>query len=363
MAKRKQLGLLWDSFYLNVGCQHRALTQRRSAKGKLKVVHGGYAITDKEYEQIKAYWKPYGVIPKKYWYQLFCDGDGSVDPRYIPGDMWDTTILPYFNNLMWGRAYADKCAYDRLFPYLNRPRTIMKNSCGRFYDGEQHIITREEAMALCLQEERFIVKFTTFSSGGRNIQVFERGEIDEVSVRKIFDDYEMNFIIQALVEQHEDLAKLNPTSLNTLRVISFFFKGKVHILSSQLRIGGEGARVDNYSSYGYACNVNPDGRLNERAINKSGWATRHPRGFDFKDVAVPSYGKVIRTIEEEAAKLPHLGIIGWDFGIDKDGEPVFIELNVFPGQNQRGSGPTFGDLTEEVLRDVFIEKSLKDAFI
>ena len=77
---------------------------------------------------------------------------------------------------------------------------------------------------------------------------------------------------------------------------------------------------------------------------------------------MPSYDKVLRIIREEAPKLPRLGIIGWDFGIDQDGEPVFIELNIFPGQNQRGSGPSFGDMTEAVLRDVFIEKNLKDAF-
>ena len=362
MGNRAQLSVLWEKIYLKAPNFHRASRQIKSAKRKLKVVNNGRPISKEEFEAVKEYWKPYGVKPKEYWYRLFCDGDDSIDPRYIPGDMWVNKILPYYNNLMWGRAYADKCAYDRPFPNLNRPRTIVKNACGRFYDGDQRVITRDEAVALCLKEERFIVKFTTFSYGGKSIHVFEKGEISEESVCRFFDEYGMNFIVQALVEQHEELAKLNPTSLNTLRVMSFFFKGKVHILSSQLRIGGEGARVDNYSSDGFACNVNPDGRLNERAINKAGWTTRHPRGFDFKDVVVPSYDKVICTIREEAARLPHLNIIGWDFGVDKDGEPVFIELNVYPGQNQRGSGPTFGDLTEEVLHDVFIEKSLENAF-
>ena len=363
MGTRSSFGMFGEKLYKDVSNAYRAKNIVQISKRKLKAIKGGYPLTEAEYEEIKAFWKPYGVKPEKYWFRLFCDGEGGFSPRYIPGDMWVRTILPYFNNMMWGRAFADKCVYDQLFPYLNRPRTIVKNSCGRFYDGNQNIVTREEAIAICLKEERFIVKFTTFSHGGKSIHVFEKGEVSEEAVRRFFDEYGMNFIVQDLVEQHEELAKLNPTSLNTLRVISFFFKGKVHILSSQLRIGGEGARVDNYSSDGFACNVNPDGRLNERAVSKAGWTTRHPRGFDFKDVVVPCYDKVIRTIEKESAKLSHLGIIGWDFGIDKNGEPVFIELNVFPGQNQRGSGPTFGDMTEEVLQDVFIDKSLKDAFI
>ena len=361
--KRNRAGLWLDSAYENVRCQYNAFSQRVTSRKNLKIEHGGYPVSDEEYRQVLEFWKPFGVKPKKYWYQLYGSGEGGFDVRYIPGDMWHKTILPYYNNLIWGRAYADKCAYDRLFSYLRRPRTITKNYCGRYFDGDQNIITREEAIALCLKEERLIVKLTTHSSGGRSIQVLEKGEVSEAAVRKIFDEYETNFIFQEIVEQHEDLARLNPTSLNTLRVISFFFENETHILSAQLRIGGEGARIDNYSSNGFACNVNPDGRLNERAINKSGWVTTHPRGFRFRDIVVPNFDKVVAVIKEEAAKLPYLNIIGWDFAIGKDGEPVFIEMNVFPGQNQRGTGPTFGDMTERVLRDVLIDKTLQDAFI
>ena len=363
MQKRNQWGLLLDNMYSNSRCHYNAISQRISSRKKLKVEKGGYNVSDEEYQQVLDFWKPYNVKPKKYWYKLFGAGEGGFDVRYIPGDMWHSTILPYFNNLVWGRAYADKCSYDRLFSYLRRPRTITKNYCGRYFDGEERIITKEEAIQLCLKEERLIAKLSTHSSGGRSIQLFERGEVNEEVVRKIFDEYRTNFIVQEVLEQHEVLANLNPTSLNTLRVISFFFENETHILSAQLRIGGEGARLDNYSSSGFACNINPDGRLNERAIHKTGWVSTHPRGFKFRDIVVPGYDKVVKIIKEEAAKLPYTNIIGWDFAIGKDGEPVFIEMNVFPGQNQRGTGPTFGDMTERVLQDVLIDKSLKDAFI
>ena len=40
--------------------------------------------------------------------------------------------------------------------------------------------------------------------------------------------------------------------------------------------------------------------------------------------------------------------------MDKTGDPVLIEFNVHvPGQNQEICGPTFADLTEEVLAEVF----------
>lgn len=362
MAERKKFALLRDEVYSKISYHHRAKTKQKLAKKKLQSIHGGYAVTAQEYENVKAFWRPYGVTPQKYWYQLFWYGKEAHDPRYIPDDIWIRDILPYFNNLTFGRAYADKCAYDRLFPNLNRPRTIVKNSCGHYYDGNQNVITREEAIALCLKEERFIIKFATFSYGGKDVQVLERGEINEQSVRKLFEEYRINFVIQALVEQHETLSKLNESSLNTIRTMSFFFQGKVYILSSQLRIGSAGARVDNYASGGIACEVKPNGQLHENAISRSGLVAQHPNGFYFKDVVIPNYEKVIQIVQEEAAKLPQLSIIGWDFGIDQSGEPVFIELNISSGQNQRGGGPTFGDLTEKVLKEVFIDRSLKDAF-
>ena len=277
--------------------------------------------------------------------------------------MMQEKIYPYFNNLLLGKAYADKCAYDLLFPTLRQPRTIVKSSCCRFYDGQGRVISKGEAVRLCLMEREFLIKCSTNSSEGKNIAILSGQEINETEVRKLIEKYETNFIVQEFVKQHEYLAKLNSSTLNTLRVQSFFFQGETHILSAQLRIGCSSARVDNYSAGGYACNINPDGRLSSRAVSKAnGWAEVHENGFAFKDVVVPSYDRVIELIKREHAKLPLLNIIGWDFGIGEDGEPVFIEINVTPETNQNGSGPTFGDLTEEVLKDVFITKSLKDAF-
>lgn len=365
MKRRTSFGYMIDRTYIKIKCFNKIRTARKDAKRRLEILNGGYVGKPGEFKEVVgSYWKRYGIKPQKCWYQIYCDGKDGFNPRYIPDTLWEGTIYPYFNNIIWGRAYADKCAYDRLFPYLNRPRSIIKNSCGRFYDDKQNVISREDAIQRCIKEERFIVKFTTFTSGGRNIQVYERGEVSEKVVKELFDKYEMDFIVQELVEQQSCLAKIHEGSLNTLRIISFYFKGEVHILSAQLRMGSGEARIDNYSSGGYACNVNPNGRLSERAVSKAeGWATVHPCGIAFKDIVVPNYEDVLNVIRDEHPKLPHLNIIGWDFAVGKNGEPIFIELNVTPESNQNGSGPTFGDLTEAVLEEVFIKKTLKDAFM
>ena len=126
-----------------------------------------------------------------------------------------------------------------------------------------------------------------------------------------------------------------------------------------LRIGGGGARVDNIGAGGYSCAINPDGSLSKRAVNrKSEWVESNQDGLRFETVTVPNYAEAVALVKKMHTSLPHFKIVGWDIGISKDGEPTLIEFNSNPGQNQYSCGPTFGDLTDRVLEDVFIKKSL-----
>ena len=69
---------------------------------------------------------------------------------------------------------------------------------------------------------------------------------------------------------------------------------------------------------------------------------------------IPNFEKVIKKAKELALTLPYLRLIGWDFTIDEEGEPVFIEMNTLPGIYimQLCNGPVFGELTDELLNSV-----------
>ena len=128
-----------------------------------------------------------------------------------------------------------------------------------------------------------------------------------------------------------------------------------------MRIGGADARVDNVSAGGSACAVKPDGWLYEKSVTrKSTWTDETNNGIKLKDIRVPNYEGIKETIKRLHCLLPYFNIIGWDFAVGEDGIPVFIEFNTKPGQNQIGGRePTFGDLTDEVLDEVFIKKTMK----
>ena len=325
-------------------------------------MHGGYNC-EKEYKEIVVpYWKKYGQKPDIMWYKLYSAESKKVDPRYIPDDMWFEKILPYFSNTQFRRSGEDKCMHGILFPDVKRPYTVAANIAGVYYDDQYRIITREEAAKRCVEYKKFLIKPSIDSGEGRLIRFFDQEDLTIGKMYQAFDEFGANFLAQEAIEQHPVLSQLNASSLNTVRIVSLLFEGEVYVLSAILRIGGGGSRVDNIGAGGYSCAINPDGSLVKRAVNrKSEWVESNQDGLRFETITVPNYADAVEMVKKMHKRLPHFKIVGWDIGISKDGEPTLIEFNTNPGQNQYSCGPTFGDLTERVLEDVFIKKTLSNS--
>ena len=225
--------------YMMLGIKSFALAGGVHRYRTAKRIPDGYDGSAKEYEDVVVqYWKPYGIRPKRYWYRLYCAGMDHYDPRFIPGTVWFGKIIPYFNNLSFKSAYTDKAMLSRLFPDVRQPVTVIKNMGGSFYNGAEEPITRDEAEKLCLREEHLIFKPTIESGGGMNIRFFDADEMPADRIGELFDCFNANFIVQQIVQQHPDLARINASTLNTMRVLSFRFhaEGDVsqfqHCLSS-----------------------------------------------------------------------------------------------------------------------------------
>ena len=78
----------------------------------------------------------------------------------------------------------------------------------------------------------------------------------------------------------------------------------------------------------------------------------------FTGYKINGYDKIIDIIKEQHKKFAHFKLISWDFAIDENKEPVFIEFNLKAGEldfHQFNNGPILGDLTDEVLEEIFIK--------
>lgn len=353
----------WDDLDLKIESLYRKHSYRKKARLRLKRMNGGYKC-DKEYKEIVVpYWKKYGYKPAKYWYQIFSDADKKVDPRYIPDDLYYGSMVPYFSNSQFRRFGEDKCYHDIWFPDVKRPQTICKNIAGVFYNPDMEPITIEKAISLALDfKDECLIKPSIDSGEGRLIKFFTPEMKSKHEVEIAFKDMGANFIVQAAVKQHPVLAQLNSTSLNTIRIVSFFFENDVHILSCILRVGAPNAKVDNVGAGGYACPIQMNGHLRAKAVNrKAEWVEKNSTGIKFSDVRVPEFDRVIETVKFAHKRLAHFKLIGWDMSVDTQNTPVLIEYNTCPGQNQISCGPTFGELTDRVLDEFFNKRTLANA--
>ena len=309
------------------------------------------------------YQKMIGRSVPTYWHEYFYSRNGVFDVRYIPTCLYHSEIIYKLNNYKLRHAYVDKGIYDVWFADVNRPKTIIKNIGGYFYDDSK-AISPEEALARCKNMATAVSKPTQEGMWGAGVKVFSvtEGITDGGKrIEDIFSSYGENFIIQERVRQHAEMNRLNPTSLNTLRVLSYRQDQEIYILYVVVRIGRKDKNVDNETAGG----INADIDLSTGTILDCAYGTPAEKrilqtdvGTALKGFRIPSFEKLVGTVKELHLRLPYFNIVGWDFGIDEAEEPILIEWNRSPDLSQTAHGPAFGEMTEEIFNRL---KTRKDS--
>ena len=171
---------------------------------------------------------------------------------------------------------------------------------------------------------------------------------------ELFKKYKKNFIVEQAVIQHTELSRLNPRSLNTVRLGTFRRENEVVVLTSLLRMGRKGSKVDNVSVGGAFCDIENSGNLNSPAyvINPTGVYEENDFGLKYDGVVVPLFQQIVDEAKSIHMTLPYTRIIRTDFTVKDKNEVVLIELNLHsPGVYQL-IGPALGNYTDEILEMV-----------
>ena len=313
---------------------------------------------------IKAYFKKHfnRSIPT-YWHQYFYSRNGLYSEKYIPASIYSSSIIYTLNNYQFSLAYVDKGFYDSLFPDVNRPKTIVKNVNGFYYD-DKVAISREEAIERCSDLQDVVIKPTVLGTWGKGVKMFhaDNGFVPEMnmSIGEVFAHYKNSFIIQSKLEQHPDLARLNPTSVNTIRVMSYRRGQEVIILYAVIRIGRMGKVIDNETAGGIKADIDlQTGRIKGPAFG-SPMEPDMPltdSGVLLDDYLIPSFPQILDFVKGLHLRLPYFRLIGWDVSVDTNGNPVMIEWNRSAELSQVAHGPAFGDYTEEILAEALNGKN------
>jgi hypothetical protein len=240
------------------------------------------------------------------------------------------------------------------------PEVVINKINGYYTDNEYHLISENDAIALCVNAGSIIFKPSIGTFGGHSIKKLD--ECTAESVKKVFNEYRgLPFIVQKILKQHDRLSAIHASSVNTIRIMTLLINNEIHDLKPVLRMGVNNSFVDNASSGGLVCGIQPDGRLKPFAFTLKGIKHEaHPQGYRFEDCVVPSMEKAIAMVKRQAERFPDFRLIAWDVAINEAAEPVLIEVNLMKGGLdiiQFNHGPLFGDLTDEILSEILKNNS------
>jgi len=311
-------------------------------------------LTDDELEQIFNIWGTAGMTTAlTNEYRIFKKISG-FDPNYVPSIFYFPLLIRSLNPTANYSIYENKGLYDLLFKGLKKPKTIVKNIEGNFFEGNSTHISKEEALKIIKKNNEILIKPIVDTFGGKGVKRYIKKQLSEHNLNQILSTYSKNYIVQEVIEQHKNINIFNPSSLNTFRVTSLFLNGRTSVLFTMLRIGSPGQVVDNSSAGGLRIEINSEGLLAKEAFDKK------LKKYNTALNGVPFAGKKILhfeklkklVLEHHSRYFPTCSLIGWDLAIDKLGDVIFIEANTrMPGirMGQICCGPLFGERTKEVI--------------
>jgi hypothetical protein len=331
---------------------------KKSYNNKLSVV-GEVSLNQDIKRNISSYWK--GIKANSRFIALYNKTNDAVpfDVRFVSDDLFYCYIDPYYNNAKAAKWMDDKNLYDLFFKEVRQPLVIARKINGYLLNKNYETTNVEAVVNQCRSFGEVIVKKSIESEGGHGVRIIDAvADVDELC-REIQNNDD--FVIQEIIKQHPILATLHQSSINTIRIISLIHKGAILILSTVVRMGRGGSRIDNASSGGIFCGVDESGKLRKYAYDVDGnkW-DRHPSGVVFEGCVIPGLEKCKAIIERNAMRIARVcKMPSWDFAIDEKGEPVLIEVNMSYGQldfHQMTNGPLFKDLTLEIMNEVFASR-------
>lgn len=154
------------------------------------------------------------------------------------------------------------------------------------------------------------------------------GRISVSDLRKRLDD---RYLLQERIRQHEVMSSLHPSSVNTVRLITFATGSTIKLFAAAMRVGTKGKSVDNWAAGGLIVGIDPErGELRGEGFYKPGYGgrvDRHPgSGIPFHGFRIPYFAESVALVSLLHGYLRDIHSIGWDVAITPTG-PTIIEGN------------------------------------
>ena len=292
------------------------------------------------------------------------DGDRL---NIVPENICHNVIEPVLNPYHYRGYFEDKNYFAKILGKDILPNEFLRCINGVFYDGDYNHIAAEDVSRKMSEvasvAARIIVKPTVDSCSGNGIQFFNRnGQKFENAEGKSFEQVFLknearNFVVQEIFEQSDFINQFGPTSVNTLRVVTYksVKDEEIHVPAMILRVGKIGANVDNAHAGGLFVGVNPEsGKLGKYASDQFGKTQTVFNGVDFSknEFQIPNFENVLAFAKDVHSKIPYHRLLALDVVLTRGEGCKLLEYNIngfsswlFPFVGQT----PFGKWTDEII--------------
>lgn len=307
------------------------------------------------------YFKKWGFDVSQLDAEYYSRVSGIKADHYVTRSMAVHYIYPYLDRYDFVPAYMDKNSQKALLRLpdakldVSMPEEVVYNSNDVFFSGDGIECSKEEAVKILMDYGAdLILKPSVETFGGHGV-IMVSANTGKAQFEELIKKYRCNFTFQKIVQQHPIMAQFNPTSVNTVRVVTYRdFKRERRVLYACVRFGGEGSVMDNVCSGGGYTSVDIiTGHLKDRK-RYSYFVMNVPMVPETMPDKIPNWELIKSVALALHERLPQLDIVGWDFTLDPDGHPVLIEFNPRPGVGlQQAIGPMFSiDELDEIMGHV-----------
>ena len=230
-------------------------------------------------------------------------------------------VIDLMNDPAYSDEFDDKLRFNQRFArYLGR-KTL---------NGET--ATPEQFTDFIAGQEAIFAKIN-HGDCGRGVNKLYVKDYESPAVMLDYIRRNQLVVLEQVLPQHPDMARLHPSSVNTMRILTDLVDGEVHVAYISVKMGRGDGYCDNSGQGGVLCRVDPEtGKVISPATDDYfNVYDRHPdTGVEFVGYQLPMVPEAIALAKEAAHEIPQVAHVGWDMAITPTG-PAIIEGNDFPG--------------------------------
>lgn len=260
---------------------------------------------------------------------------GETWQFYVLNEMYKYKFSEKRQRLTMLRAFNLDYKYNKYATDEERERLNNKSyfdQCYKEFTKRDFILpcesTKDEILNFVKKHGKVFCK-PNRGTEGNSCEILEFKNLDENKI-----DYLINngFLLEEIIEQNEEIAKLHPSSINTVRIFSIIDKeGNVHLMHPTLRAGIGDNVVDNVFQGGIIYSIN----IEKGIVDSDGIKLSEPTKFEYHPGSnikmigfqIPYYKEICDMITNAALVTKSLRFIGWDVAISKNG-PILLEGNI-----------------------------------